>query len=268
MFEVELKAEEKSKGVGTAPESLTLIKRILESLSELVEQAEIKASSKGLSIQVMDLMHVALADVFLSHSMFTRYRCDRDITIGVQLKTLVRILKGMTLEENGLFKIECDDSATELIIKNIREGNTLSFKLKLFSFDSDAYNVPELEFGVDATIPSEDFMYIPKLIGTFGDFIGMKAEDRSITFFQAGGNADTSMTLEESGEKEGLKIDVKEAATLEIAMKYINLISKVAPLCEKVKISLGSNHPVLFSFVIGELAHIRFYIAPKMDSDQ
>lgn len=268
MFEVELKAEEKGKDSNTASESLTLIKRILESLSELVEQAEIKVSDRGLSLQVTDLMHVALADVFLSSSMFTRYRCDRDLTIGVQLKTVVKILKGMSVENNGLFKIECDDSATNLTIKNIRQGNVLSFKLKLFSFDTEAYNVPEFDFGAEVTIPTEEFMYVPKLVGTFGDFIGMQAEDKSITFFQTGGNADASMTLEESSEKEGLKIEAKESVTQEIAMKYINLISKVAPLCQNVKISLGTNHPVFFDFVISDLAYIRFYIAPKIDNDQ
>lgn len=265
MFELELRAEEKK---GASSDSLALIKRILESLGELVEQAEIKASERGLSIQVMDLMHVALADIFLSSSMFTKYRCDRDITIGVQLKTLVKILRGMSVENDGVFRMECDDCATDLVIKNIRQGNVLSFKLKLFSFDTEAYNVPELDFSVDVIIPCEEFMYVPRLIGTFGDFIGMHVEDKSIRFFQTGGQADASMTLEECPEKQGLKIDAREPVMQEIAMKYINLISKVAPLCDSVKISLGTKHPVFFDFAIGDIAYMRFYIAPKMDNDQ
>lgn len=268
MFEVELGAEEKSKEMNGVLDRLTLIKRILESLSELVEEAEIKVSSDGMGIQVMDLMHVALADVFLPCSMFTKYRCDRELSIGVKLKVLVKVLRGMSVENNGMFRMECDDAATSLNIKNIREGNVLSFKLKLFSFDFETCNVPEFDFDVDVTIPTGEFMYIPKLVGAFGDFIGIEAEDRSVKFVQTGESADTSMTLRESAEKEGVKIDIKSPVSHEVAMKYINLISKVAPLCESVRMSLGAKQPVFFNFVVGDAAYIKFYIAPKVDVDQ
>lgn len=267
MFELELEAKEKGKDVA-ASETLSLIKRVLESLVEIVENADIKISEKGLSIQVMDAMHVALADVFLSSSMFTRYRCDRDLVIGVQLKTLIKIIKGMSVEGGGMFRLECDDATTNLHIKNVREGNVLSFKLKLFSSDSEVYNVPALDFEASAVIPADEFMYVPRLVGTFGDFVGVQAEGRTLTFFQTGEYADASMSFEESAGREGLKIEASELVTMEIGMKYVNLISKVVPLCKDVKVSLGAGKPVFFSLDINDAAHMKLYVAPKVESDQ
>ncbi|KAM0672393.1 putative proliferating cell nuclear antigen [Ordospora colligata] len=265
MFELELEAREKGKEASNASEALSLVKRVVESLSELVEQAEIKVSGRGMSIQVMDVMHVALADVFLPASMFTKYRCDRDLAIGVQLKTFVKILKGMSLDGGGMFRLECDDSVSSLNVKNARDGNSLNFKLKLFSSDSEAYNVPVLDFEATASIPTDEFMYVPRLVGTFGDFVGIKAEPGRLVFFQTGEYADASMSFEECEGKE-LKIDVKEGVVQEIAMKYVNLIGKVAGMCKSMSISLGNGKPVFFNLLIGESAYMKFYIAPKVEN--
>ncbi|AFM98322.1 putative proliferating cell nuclear antigen [Encephalitozoon hellem ATCC 50504] len=266
MFELELTAREKGKD-GVQTDSLSLMKRILESLNEIVETADIKATERGLLIQVMDVTHVAFADIFLSSAMFTKYRCDRELVIGVQLKTFTKIIKGMSVEGGGIFRLECDDATTTLNVKNIREGNVLSFKLKLFSSDTEAYNVPEFEFDASATIPADEFMYVPRLVGTFGDVVGVQAENKTLMFFQTGEHADASMSFEESPAREGIKIDAKELITQEIAMKYVNLISKVVPLCKDVKISLGSGKPVFFGLCMDDFAHMKLYVAPKFEND-
>ncbi|ADM11554.1 DNA polymerase delta auxiliary protein [Encephalitozoon intestinalis ATCC 50506] len=266
MLELELAAKEKSNG-GAASEVLTLMKRMLESLNEIVETADIKATEKGLSIQVMDVTHVAFADIFLSSTMFTKYRCDRDLVIGVQLKTFTKIIRGMSVEGGGIFKMECDDAITNLNVKNIREGNVLSFKLKLFSSDSEVYNIPDFEFDVSASIPADEFMYVPRLVGTFGDVVGVQAEGKTLMFFQTGEHADASMSFEESPGREGIKIEAKELITQEIAMKYVNLISKVVPLYKDVKISLGVGKPVFFGLYLDGTAHMKLYVAPKFENE-
>ncbi|CAD26623.1 DNA POLYMERASE DELTA AUXILIARY PROTEIN (PROLIFERATING CELL NUCLEOLAR ANTIGEN) [Encephalitozoon cuniculi GB-M1] len=266
MFELELVAREKGKDTTTS-DALSLMKRILESLSEIVETADIKATEKGLSIQVMDVTHVAFADIFLSSTMFTKYRCDRELVIGVQLKTLIKIIKGMSVEGGGTFRMECDDATTNLNIRNTREGNVLSFKLKLFTSDSEAYNIPEFDFDASATIPADEFMYVPKLVGTFGDVVGVQAEGKTLMFFQTGEHADASMSFEECPAREELKIEANTLITQEIAMKYVNLIGKVVPLCKEVKIFLGTKKPVFFNLCMDGVSHMKLYVAPKFEND-
>lgn len=267
MFELEIKNEEKNNEKTNNLDKLNLLKKIVECLAEIVDQAEIKVSEKGVSIQVMDIMHVALADVFLSSSMFSNYRCDRNLTIGVELKVLVKVLKGITLESNGTFRIECDDLLTNLVVQQVYPGNLLDFKLKVYSFAVDMYNIPSIEYGSEVVIPTEKFMNVPKMIASFGDRVSIKTEKNSITFEQTGGITDATLTLEECDENNNLIVSTEEPVCKEIAAKYINIVGKVAPFCDTVKIMLGEEQPVCFDFEIKGAGHMRLYVAPKIEND-
>lgn len=69
------------------------LKKIVDSLKDLVTEVNLEASSTGLSLQAMDGAHVSLVSLQLNESGFEEYRCDKNITLGLNLGDLSKILK-------------------------------------------------------------------------------------------------------------------------------------------------------------------------------
>lgn len=65
--------------------SVTL-KRILDSIKDLVNEASWDCSPAGMSLQAMDTSHVSLVAVLLKSEAFVQYRCDRNVTLGMNLQ--------------------------------------------------------------------------------------------------------------------------------------------------------------------------------------
>lgn len=65
--------------------SSVTLKRILDSIKDLVNEASWDCSATGMSLQAMDTSHVSLVAVLLKAAGFDKYRCDRNVTLGMNL---------------------------------------------------------------------------------------------------------------------------------------------------------------------------------------
>lgn len=64
----------------------TIMKRLMDAITCLIEDGQFDVSSKGMSLQAMDTSHVALVSMCLKSDAFDPYRCDRNLSLGVQFK--------------------------------------------------------------------------------------------------------------------------------------------------------------------------------------
>jgi proliferating cell nuclear antigen len=263
MFEIELKNEDKKRTEGS--DALNLIKRVVESLLEIVEEAELVVRGDGISIQAMDSMHVVMADVFLSCSMFQHYRCDRELVLGLYLKHMAKVLRTITLEGDDVLRIVCDDSCDDLAFQRTGSSYSLDFKLKLFSFKLESYQIPPMQCANEIVMPSDIFSCVVRNVASFGDRMGIRAEQDSVVFALEGGEANAAMALHPSSDSNGIAISVSGPVLLHVATKYITLANKLAPLCGRAKISLGDCMPVVLELEFGGGSYVRFYVAPKLD---
>jgi proliferating cell nuclear antigen len=60
-----------------------LFKKIIGSISDLVNDGNFMCDSHHISFQGMDSSHVSLVALSLRSEGFRDYRCDRDITLGI-----------------------------------------------------------------------------------------------------------------------------------------------------------------------------------------
>lgn len=262
MFELQIRGSGKENKV-PGGSSLNLLKKVVDCLLDFVEEAEFKLDESGINIQIMDSMHVALADIHLANTLFDSYRCDRNLVLGINLKSFSGILKDIQLEKECTLELHCQDDASCLVMVYESKTHNLSFKIKLFSYDLETYNFPELEYTVEATMRTEKFMLVSRVIGSFADFLAIDAEKDKITFTQKGDAAESFMVLKSSFH-EDIDIKVSNPVRKEIAMKYIKYISKVGMLTQTVRICMGKQSPIFFDFSLGEFGHMKFYIAPKI----
>ena len=64
---------------------VVVFKKIIDSLSNLVSEVNLEATSTGLSLQAMDSAHVSLVSLCMKEEGFEEYRCDKNTTLGLNL---------------------------------------------------------------------------------------------------------------------------------------------------------------------------------------
>lgn len=69
--------------------STQTLKRVLEAVKELLNEASFDCSDTGIQLQAMDNSHVALVSLTLRADGFDKYRCDRNLTMGMNLGRFV-----------------------------------------------------------------------------------------------------------------------------------------------------------------------------------
>lgn len=60
---------------------------------------------------------------------------------------------------------------------------------------------------------------------------------------------------------------MQEPVKLTFSCRYLNCFIKASPLCTQVQLSMSSDVPLVCEYKIGEIGHIRYYLAPKIDDD-
>ena len=95
-----------------------------EALRELVQEVNIDCSETGLALQAMDASHVSLCALVLRPEGFDHYRCDRNISLGVNLGNLSKILK--CAGNDDIITLKAEDSADNLTLM-FESNRTLAF---------------------------------------------------------------------------------------------------------------------------------------------
>lgn len=70
-----------------------LLKKIIDSIKDLVSEANWECNQEGINLQSMDSSQVALIALLLRADGFEPYRCDRNMTLGIKIESMQKILK-------------------------------------------------------------------------------------------------------------------------------------------------------------------------------
>lgn len=62
------------------------LKKILEAIKELLKEATFDCSDSGIQLQAMDDAHVSLVSMCLKSNGFDKFRCDRNLSMGINLE--------------------------------------------------------------------------------------------------------------------------------------------------------------------------------------
>lgn len=87
----------------------SLLKKVLEAIKDLVNDANFDCSATGFSLQAMDSSHVALVALLLRSEGFEHYRCDRNLSMGMNLNNMSKMLK--CAGNDDIITIKADDGS-------------------------------------------------------------------------------------------------------------------------------------------------------------
>ena len=67
-----------------------LLKKVMEAVKDLLKEGSFDCSDSGIQLQAMDNSHVSLVSLNLRSDGFDKYRCDRNLMLGMSIERFVK----------------------------------------------------------------------------------------------------------------------------------------------------------------------------------
>jgi len=248
-----------------------ILKKILEALKELLNEATWDCSETGIQLQAMDNSHVSLVFVDLKADGFDKYKCTRQISMGLSLTSMSKILRCAANDDSITIKAEDEPDKVTFMFENPKQEKVSDYEMKLMNLDNEQLGIPETDYQAVIKLPSAEFQRIVRDLGQFGDSVIISCTEKSVKFSSAGdigtGNIKLLPTSNQDKKEEAVVIAVEEPVTLTFAVRYLNMFTKAATLASQVSLSMSPDVPLVVEYNIGELGCMRYYLAPKIDDE-
>lgn len=245
------------------------LKKILDSIKELVTEANFECSSEQISLQAMDSSHVSLVSLNLNKDGFAHYRADRQISLGINLVSMSKILKCAGNDDVVTLKASDQGDNVTFMFESPKEDRISDFELKLMDIDSEHLGIPKTEYKCVVKMPSSEFQRICKEVAVIGDVVTISVSKEGIKFSVTGdmgtGNITCRPDDNDEDEAKHVVIEQEENVSLTFALRYLNFFAKATPLSSTVSLSLSPQIPLVVEYGIEDMGHVRFFLAPKIE---
>ncbi|CEF98408.1 Proliferating cell nuclear antigen,PCNA,N-terminal [Ostreococcus tauri] len=248
-----------------------ILKKVLDSVKDLVTDANFEADpTEGFKLQAMDSSHVSLVSLKLHADGFAHYRCDRPLTMGMNLANMAKMLKCASNEDAITMKADDAGDVVAFMFESPGQEKISDFELKLMDIDSEHLGIPDTEYAVTIRMPSAEFKRICSDLATIGDTVAISVSKEGVKFSTTGDIGDANVTLRQNSEDDKEKmisIELGEPVNLTFALRYLNSFTKATPLSDQVVIRLSPQLPIVVQYVVVDVGYISYYLAPKIEDD-
>jgi len=249
-----------------------ILKKILDAIKELVNDANFDCNGNGMALQAMDTAHVSLVHLMLKKEAFERYRCDKNVVLGVNMQIMNKMLKCAGKDDAITLKAVDEPDVLALSFES-KSGDRMSeFEMKMVVIDSEPLGIPEPEYTAEIQMPAAEFKKVCSDLSTIGDTVTISANKDGVKFSVTGDSGNGSITVRENNKAdkndESTTIELKEAVSLTFALKYLNTFCKSASLSNQVGLYLSKESPLMVEFKFMDESYIRYYLAPKIDEEE
>eukprot|EP00055_Hartaetosiga_balthica_P004063 m.9980 g.9980 ORF g.9980 m.9980 type:complete len:265 (+) comp3584_c0_seq1:156-950(+) len=248
-----------------------LLKKVLDAVKDLVTDANWDCSQSGISLQAMDTSHVSLVALLMRSDGFEEYRCDRALSLGINIASMSKIMK-------------CADNSDTLTIQAAEEGDSVSFtfetpeqekvsqfEMKLMDIESEHLGIPNQEHSAVVQLPAAEFQRICRDLSLMGESVEISVTKEGVQFVSSGDAGKGTVTLRNNtsvdDENQQVVITMNEEVKLNFALRYLNFFTKATSLADSVTLSMTADIPLVVEYKIEDIGYIRYYLAPKIDDE-
>ncbi|PSN38108.1 Proliferating cell nuclear antigen [Blattella germanica] len=249
----------------------SLLKKVLEAIKDLLNEATFDCSDSGIQLQAMDNSHVSLVSLNLRSDGFDKYRCDRNLSMGMNLASMTKILKCAANEDVVTMKAQDNADTVTFVFESPNQEKVSDYEMKLMNLDQEHLGIPETDYACVVRLPAAEFARICRDLSQFGESVVISCTKEGVKFSSAGdiGSANVKLAQTTNVDKEELAvtIEMQEPVTLTFASRYLNSFTKATSLSTAVQLSMSPDVPLVVEYRIGEIGHIRYYLAPKIEDE-
>lgn len=251
----------------------SLFKKVVEAIKDLVSDANFDLSSTGIALQAMDSSHVCLVSLLLRNDGFEHFRCDRNISMGVHMANLSKILKCAGNDDTITMKADDSADTLTLMFESQNQDRISEFDLKLMDIESEHLGIPDQDYSAEVKMPAAEYQRICRDLSSIGDTVSISATKEGVKFSTSGdvGTANVTCrhgTATDKPAEERTEIDLKEPVALTFALRYLNNFAKATPLSTQVKVALTKDLPIVVEYQIADMGYIKFFLAPKIEDEE
>lgn len=141
----------------------SLLKKVMEALKELLNEAAWDCSDAGIQLQAMDNSHVSLVSLSLRAEGFDKYRCDRNLSMGMNLgryfsfyyvvvwiaclhaclfRSMSKILKCAANEDIITIKAQDNADTVTFVFESPEQDKVSDYEMKLMNLDQEHLGIP------------------------------------------------------------------------------------------------------------------------------
>jgi len=251
----------------------SLMKKLVDSMKDLVSDGNMECSSAGISLQAMDSSHVSLVSLKLNSEGFSFFRCDKTMSLGLNLGNLSKILKCAGNDDTMALRSEEKTDNVTFLFESEALDRAAEFQMKLMDLDAEALNIPEETYMCVIKMPSTEFQRICRDLAVLGDTCVIECTKEGIKFSVAGDMGTGSITHKHgsgaSSDKpdEGTFISSEKKVELTFALRYLNFFAKATPLSSQVVLQMSPDVPIVVEYNLGPIGHLKYFLAPKIDEE-
>ncbi|GAB1597364.1 proliferating cell nuclear antigen-like [Argonauta hians] len=247
----------------------SLLKKVLEAIKDLLSEAPWDCSSTGISLQAMDSSHVSLVSLLLRADGFDTYRCDRNLSMGINLNSMSKILKCACNDDIITVKAEDNADTVTFVFESPNQEKVSDYEIKLMDIDSEHLGIPDTEYNCVVKLPSAEFQRICRDLSQIGDSVVICCTKEGVKFSASGdlgcGNIKLAQSTNADKEEESVTIEMNQSVVLTFALRYLNFFTKATPLSTHVTLSMSQDVPLVVEYKIADTGYIRYYLAPKIE---
>lgn len=251
-----------------------MFKKIVEAIRELVNQANFDVTDRGIQLQAMCQSHVSLVCLLLRADGFSPFRCDRNLTLGIDVNVMSKIIKCAANDDYITLKADDDAENLSFLFESPDSDKISDYEVKLLEIDGETLEIPETDFTATVRMPSAEFSRIVRDLAVIGDTVQISVDKEGVKFSASGDNGSGNVQLRQSSgldskkEGEGVTIEMEEPCTATFALRYLNLFTRATPLSGTVSLEMRADTPMAVEYRIGDLGFVKFFLAPKIDDDE
>ena len=232
----------------------------------------------------MDKSHICLSSITISSQWFTSYEILDTTNISLDA-TNFAVMMNYALKHSKMdIKFDDEQDPDKLFI-NLSSSSTVDtidaaskktkktkeipnkfdhfFELNLIEIEQDTLGIPEVDYDVEFTMKSDNFVELINELTVFGTNLNIICGEDILEFNASGdtGKLKVNIPIDDLNE-----YAISEGETLDISysLNHIGKMCLSTKLGQHVSVSISSEYPMAIKYDLGDDSRVAFYIAPKI----
>jgi len=244
------------------------IRILIESLKEILTDANFIVDKEGIKLIAMDSTHTVLIHMKLLQEKFEYFYCLKKINIGINMSNFFKLIKTMSNNDTlTLFIEKNNENQLGIKIHNDEKNSQTTYKLNLLDIQDETINIPPAEFDTELTFPSNDFQKIIRDMINIAENIEIKSIGNKLVLSCEGDFASQETVLGETNN--GIQFSTCKEPEYPIqgiySLKYLILFTKCTNLCNIINIYIKNDYPLIIKYNIASIGDIKLCLAPNTD---
>ncbi len=239
---------------------ISLLRDSIDTISQLIGEGIFNLNKEGISLIATDRAMVAVVKFELKKDAFKEYKCEKDMSIGVNIENLLLILRRAKSTDNITLEVEKDKSKLKIEM----EGDGLR-KFSIPLLDISKGEIPEidqLDFSTKMQLKTKTMEEGISDADIISDSVIFETSDKKL-FIKTEG--DSSSVESKIDDNNGIVEISGDNVRSRYALEYLKKMMKAGKISEIASLQMGRDFPMKLEFKQPDKVSMSFVLAPRVE---